>query len=586
MAKHDRDLLSAVVIGFVSIFCFLMSYTEAFASIGEGEAPSSPQTTPPANGLALQGARVIVKYKASVSHHDVRTGERARQLGRHLGVSISRGRMLGDRMQGIHASDLSSSELVKRLEKHPDVEWAVVDERKSYRNLPNDPLFPGNQASSKPAVGQWYLRSPDAEAVSAINAQGAWTITTGSRDLTVAVLDTGVIFSHPDLSGKLRPGYDFVSSVLDAIDGSGRDADPSDPGDWTPASFCKRGDASQVSSWHGTKVSSLIGAMTNNGFGMASVGHNVFVNPIRVLGRCGGFDSDIIAGMYWAAGLSSDVGLNDAVFFPNPFPARVMNLSFGSSGACNPAYREAIQRLNLEGVVVVAAAGNDAGLAVGSPANCPGVIAVAGLRHRGTKVGYSNLGPEVTVSAPAGNCVNLTGDCLYPLIAATDTGKTIPLESTFSNSTNATVGTSFSAPLVAGAVALMLSANPSLSVSEITSMLRQTARPFPASGADADVSQCIAPSAAEQLECYCNASTCGAGMLDVAAAVTLASQRLMQSKPTANVEPSPSTGNTSVSPTADRGGGGIESALLTSVLLIVSILVVVARLIRLQRRSR
>lgn len=586
MAEVERSLAGACIAVVLAVTCSVIGFSDSVAAASQAENPSSMEHSAAANGSELFSARVVVRYKSSVSNQDVRSGERVRQLSRHTGISLKHGRMLGERVQSIHAIDVSSNELVKRLEKHPDIEWVVVDERKSYRNLPNDPLFPGNQASSKPTVGQWYLRSPDAEAIAAINAQGAWTITTGNRDLNVAVLDTGVVFSHPDLNGKLRPGYDFVSSVSDAVDGSGRDADPSDPGDWTPASFCRRGDSAQSSSWHGTKIASLIGAMTNNGFGMASVGNNVFVNPVRVLGRCGGFDSDIIAAMYWAAGLSSDVGLGDPVTFPNPYPARVMNLSFGSPGPCTVLYRDAIQRLSQEGIVVVAAAGNDAGLAVSSPANCPGVIAVAGLRHRGTKVGYSNLGPEVTLSAPAGNCVNLTGDCLYPLIAATNTGKTTPLENTFSDSTNSTVGTSFSAPLVAGAVALILSANPKLSVAEVTTILRQSARPFPSSGADATVNNCVAPSATEQLECYCTSLTCGAGMLDVTAAVTLASQRLNQSSPSVNVNSSAPTDESLTSPISDRAGGGIGSALATIGLLIASLIVIASRFLRSRWRTQ
>ena len=84
-----------------------------------------------------------------------------------------------------------------------------------------------------------------------------------------------------------------------------------------------------------------------------------------------------------------------------------IRISFvADDGSCSAAYRDAIAAVNAAGAVVVASAGNSTGHAVGTPANCPGVIAVGGLRHAGTKVGYSDLGPEISISAPAGNCIN------------------------------------------------------------------------------------------------------------------------------------------------------------------------------------
>jgi serine protease len=178
-------------------------------------------------------------------------------------------------------------------------------------------------------VGQWYLRAPDSTFVSAINALGAWAFSTGSKQVTVAVLDTGVRPDHPDLNRKLHAGYDFLSDISGANDGSGRDPDASDPGD-----FARRGDCGNpqfmASSWHGTQVAGIVGAATDNGLGIAGVGRDVMVLPVRVLGACGGTDSDIIAAMRWAAGLSSDVGGASPV--ANQNPAKVINLSLGSAG--------------------------------------------------------------------------------------------------------------------------------------------------------------------------------------------------------------------------------------------------------------
>ena len=245
---------------------------------------------------------------------------------------------------------------------------------------------------------------------------------------------------------------------------------------------------------------------------MASVGRDTMVLPVRVLGRCGGDDADILAAMLWAAGLSS----NPVV---NPHPARVLNLSFGSAGACSAAYRSVLAQLAAAGVTVVSSAGNDEGLAVSTPANCAGVLAVAGVRHTGTKVGFSSLGPEVAIAAPAGNCVNASGTCLYPLVTTTNAGTTVPAANTYSSGSSASLGTSFSAPLVAGSAALMLSVNPSLTPAQLKQQLQSSARAFPASGAAASVTACHAPNTTAQDECYCTTTTCGAGLLDAAAAV-------------------------------------------------------------------
>lgn len=466
-------------------------------------------------------ARVIVKFKAestlmrALSANSVAAPpQHAQALSTRLGVSLTDGRAIGARAQVVKATGMSSAELAERLAAQSDVEYAVVDERKYAFAAPNDSLY-GPQATTTPAAGQWYLRAPNSSTIvnatsvlSAINAEAAWNITNGSSSVVVAVLDTGVRLDHPDLAPKLRPGYDFIHDTTTSKDGDGADADPTDPGDFG----C--GDA--TSSWHGTQTAGLIGAATNNGIGMAGAGRDVMLLPVRVLGCGGGYDSDIQAGMLWAAGLS-------ATPTPNAYPSKVINLSLGSDGVCNAQYRDIVTQLNNAGVVVVAAAGND-GIAVGTPANCPGVIAVAGLRHAGTKVGYSDLGPEIALAAPAGNCVNATGTCLYPLLTTSNSGSTTPVTnaaggSIYTSGANPTLGTSFSAPLVAGTVGLMFSANPTLTPAQVLAALKSTARPFPVNGAGVGVSACTAPSATAQAECYCTILTCGAGMLDAGQAV-------------------------------------------------------------------
>ncbi len=513
------------------------------ASAAPAANERGPQRHPAAPAAEdAQAARVIVKYRAdsrlmralavaprgapsaaaSAAPSATATArpQHAASLAARLSLPLVDGPVLGGRTQALRSVGLSSSQLAARLAAQPDVEWAVPDLRRRLTAVPNDPYFGAGQASITPSAGQWYLRAPDSTFVSAVNAVGAWDVTPGSPSITVAVLDTGVRPNHPDLVGKLHPGRDFIVDRVTANDGGGRDPDPSDPGDWTDFGECSGGEAAQPSSWHGTQVAGLVGAATDNAVGMAGAGRNVMVLPVRVLGRCGGYDSDIIAGMRWAAGLSSD-----PVF--NLHPARVVNLSLGSPGACLASYADAVAELAAAGVTVVAAVGNDTGTAVGVPANCPGAIAVAGVRHSGTKVGYSSLGPESAIAAPAGNCVNLTGACLYPLLTTTNSGSTAPGADTYSDSNDATLGTSFASPIVAGTVALMLSANPSLTPAQVRTALQATARPFPSTGAEPDVVTCRAPDATEQIECYCTIGTCGAGLLDAAAAVAMSTPAAM-----------------------------------------------------------
>ena len=496
-------------------------------SSGGSQAPTPTERGLPVIDRPAESAqaRVIVKYKTdgalmrSAAAGRTRYGHpfHAAALSQRFGLRISDGRVLGPRTQSLHAPGLSSARLAAQLTTDPDVEWAVPDQRRYVRALTNDPFLGGGQALITPTAGQWYLRAPDATGVSAINAVGAWDSTTGSPLVTVAVIDTGVR-PHAELASKLHPGYDFIHTDAVAHDGDGRDADASDPGDFETAIDCAGGLPSD-SSWHGTKVAGLIGATTNDGIGMASVGRDVMILPVRVLGRCGGFDSDIIAAMRWAGGLTSEVGFGASVSVANAHPAQVINMSLGSPGSCPASYRDAIAELNQIGVTVVVSAGNENGLAVNTPANCAGALAVGGLRHTGTKVGYSSVGPQVAIAAPAGNCVNSSGPCLFPLLTTSNSGSTVAIADSYSDSTNATIGTSFAAPLVAGTVGLMLSVNPGMTPAHVRQALQSSAGSFVTSGADPAVTSCRAPDLFTQIECYCTRSTCGAGMLNAALAV-------------------------------------------------------------------
>lgn len=512
----------------------------ALAAAGSLLALTAPAGSAVRQRLAAQAGddagpgRVIVTYRSTrASALSARVQAQAngplreaQALNQRHALDLRDGRTVAPQTQVLISDTLNSAQLRERLAADPDVESVVIDQRRHAHAAPNDPLYADLQPNaSTPTAGQWYLRPPAGTVVSSINAQAAWDTTTGSSSVVVAVLDTGVRPEHPDLAGKLLPGLDFVHTAAVGNDGDGVDGDPSDPGDWLTSadktnsmfSSCDVTD----SSWHGTQTAALVGAATNNGVGMASVGRHVMVLPVRVLGKCGGFDSDIIAGMRWAAGLAVSGAPT------NPNPAKVINLSLGSVGTCESTgstYTGTIATLNDMGVVVVVSAGND-DKAINSPANCAGAIAVTGLRHVGTKSGYSSLGPQAWIAAPGGNCVTTDPNaiCQYPILSATNSGAQGPASSIYtSGEREVGLGTSFSAPLVAGSAALMLAANPTLTAAQVRSLLGSTARTFPVSGGAPGTAQCAAPGATVQEECYCTTSTCGAGMLDTAAAVRAA----------------------------------------------------------------
>ena len=519
-------------------------------------APPGQAAGPSANAPAVSAAdgEVIVGFKAQASvlrKHalsarapaaTVQTAlaQRAASLGQRMGRTLESGAAVGEGVQIMRSPGMDATTLARQLAADPDVAYAVPNGRKYRVAAPNDPLYAASTSAVRPNgpdSGQWYLRAPDTTIKSAINIEAAWARTTGSANVVVAVLDTGVRFEHPDLGrvangGQLLPGYDTVANSVVANDGDGRDADPSDPGDWVTSADASGSTFSGCdvsgSSWHGTSTAALVAAAANTSpaTGMAGTAPGVRVLPVRVLGKCFGSDSDILAGMRWAAGISVS-GIDD-----NRNPAKVINMSLGGTGACSAAYQAAVDEIVARGVTIVAAAGNSAGGPVSEPANCRGVVAVLALRHAGSKVGFSDLGPEITIAAPGGNCINITSGspCLYPILSATNTGSQGPVGSGWTNSFDITVGTSFSSPLVAGVVALMVSQQPSLSPAQIRTALQSSARPFPTTGADngpsdpTPVSQCRAPvSGVDQSQCYCNTSFCGAGMLDAGQAVAAVS---------------------------------------------------------------
>ncbi len=358
--------------------------------------------------------------------------------------------------------------------------------------MPNDPGY-----ATWP--GQWHYQPPGGINRGGADVPAAWELTLGSGTVSVAVIDTG-IRPHADLQ-RLLPGYDFISSTTISNDGNGRDTDATDPGDYAAVGACGSGSPARNSSWHGTHVAGTIAALMNNGLYGTGIAPNVRILPVRALGRCGGYTSDIIDGIRWAAGI-------DVPGAPrNLNPARVINLSLGSAGRCSAAFQSAVNDAMARGAILVAAAGNAGANSVYQPANCSGVIAVTAHAIDGDNADYANIGAETTISAPGGGCGTLSMTCASgyttdgPLVYSLgNTGATRP------QADNASLksGTSMATPHVVGTIALMLSVNPSLTRAEVTSLLRSAARPF------APGTTCTLPE---------NAGLCGAGLLDARAAL-------------------------------------------------------------------
>lgn len=362
--------------------------------------------------------------------------------------------------------------LLASLRADPDVLWAEPDyirHRSGDPVTPSDPLFPK----------QWALPL--------VRAPQAWSRTTGSTAVTVAIIDTGWV-KHPELSDRVVGGYDFITDPLNAGDGDGRDPDPTDVGDATDGS----------SGLHGTHVAGIIGATSNNATGVAGLDWSCRLLMVRTLGiRKGtGIDSDISDAIRWAAGLHVG-GVPD-----NANPAQVLNLSFGGAGY-SQSMQDAIHDAVGAGAIVIAAAGNEGIDARGdSPAGLDGVIAVGAVDTSGLQAGYSNFGSAVALMAPGGSPLRdpTTGQPMGVLstIALVGSGFTYTYYA----------GTSQAAPFVAAAASLMKGVDPRMDASAARRLLAASADPS---------AQCRNPNDPTQ-------PGCGAGLLDVDAAIVLATR--------------------------------------------------------------
>ena len=324
---------------------------------------------------------------------------------------------------------------IRSLREDPEVEYAEPNFIRKPCVSPNDPAF----------ELQWHYQL--------INLPEAWDITTGSAEITVAVLDSGILSGHPDLGARLTDGYDFVSQIDNANDGDGRDPDPEDPGDDPEG---------ESSSFHGTHVAGTLGASTNNDLGVAGVTWNTSIMPLRVLGLEGGTDADVAQAIRYAVGLNNNAGT-----VPER-AAHIINMSFGGPGF-SQTVQDAVLDARAEGAILVAAAGNESTRQAYYPASLDGVISVSAVDLNLQKATYSNFGSFVDVAAPGGDTsADLNGDGFGDGVLSTLGNDQGEFFYRFYQ------GTSMATPHVAGVLALMLAVNPNLTPTDIDQLLAGT----------------------------------------------------------------------------------------------------------------
>jgi len=394
---------------------------------------------------------------------------------------------------------------IKQLRQQPDVEYAEPNYIRQSTLVPVDQFYPL----------QWHYPL--------INLPQAWDITTGDNNVTVAVIDTGVLTAHPDLQGQLVAGYDFVSDPANANDGNGIDADPNDPGDSSTGS----------SSFHGTHVAGTVAAATNNASGVAGSSWATRIMPLRALGQFGGTSYDIRQAIRYAAGLSNDSGTTLAQ------PVDIINLSLGGEGFSQQE-QDLFNLVRNQGSLVIAAAGNNASSTPFYPASYNNVVSVSAIDINRQRAPYSNFGAFVDVAAPGGDSTqDVNGDGNPDGVLSTggdDSGGNLQLNYRFLQ------GTSMAVPHVAGVAALMKAVTPGLTPAQFDSLLAggQITQDLGTAGRDDEF---------------------GFGMIDAHLAVVAAQGGISPVPPTLTVSPNAlnfgSLGNTAILSVSNAGGGSL-----------------------------
>ncbi|MFF8672962.1 S8 family serine peptidase [Streptomyces sp. NPDC015242] len=448
------------LISVAAVSAALLTAAPAAVAVAQESAPT-PSAVPAAQTEAAPGTtaeRLIVGYKsgATEAKSDKAAASDAAAKAEKTGEDVGFQRRLGTGAAlvdlGTGPTRASVADVVAAYRADPQVAYVVPDRlNKPAAVTPNDTDY----------GKQWDLF----ESTAGMNVPTAWDTSTGTG-VTVAVIDTGYV-AHSDLAANIVGGYDFISDTAVSVDGNGRDSNPADPGDWYNAGECGAGVPASNSSWHGTHVAGTIAAATHNGKGIAGIAYGAKISPVRVLGKCGGYDSDIIDAITWASGGTvSGVPANTNV-------AKVINMSLGGGGACSTATQSAINGAVNRGTTVVVAAGNEnTNASSSSPANCANVITVAATNRAGSRASYSNYGTVVDIAAPGGETRTTTAN---GILSTLNSGTKTPSTENYAYYQ----GTSMATPHVAGLAALMKSANSALTPAQIESAIKTNARPLP-----------------------------------------------------------------------------------------------------------
>ena len=440
------------------------------------QAPLAMVSNTPTTALstnANQTQQILVRYDASATVQALTNGSQISTMMQDADVKYVRQMGTGHKVYKLPAniSEAEKAQFIAELSAESGV-LSVEEDRWMY------PMFTPNDAFYSE---QWHYY----ESTGGANLPDAWDQTTG-EGVVVAVIDTGSTL-HADLNDNLIGGYDMIADSSIGRDGNGRDSDWRDSGD-----YCAQTGGN--SSWHGTHVAGTIAAETNNGTGVAGVAFGAKILTLRALGACGGRTSDIADSIIWAAGGS--VPGTPA----NANPAQVINMSLGGSGSCDSVTQSAINLARNRGATIVVAAGNEnRNASQATPANCSGVVTVAATTRSGGRASFSNFGNVVDLAAPG-----------QDIASTVDEGTRNPAGDSYARYS----GTSMAAPHVAGVAALLYAADPSITPTEVESILKSTARNFPAS-----------------------CSGCGTGIVDAVAALAALDSG---STPT----PPPSSGDT------------------------------------------
>jgi hypothetical protein len=500
-------------------------------------APHRSADRPAPAAETVVASRLIIRFAAEAESGRLASRAEAesalRAIGRSLGAAFAYSHPTAGLSHVVRwrapseGGDLEG--LLRDLRADPRVSQVEVDGVVRRALTPNDELY----ADAREIL--WNLKAPSGARAGGMNLPIAWDRTRGAG-VTVAVLDTG-IERHADLDVNVLPnGYDFIRADVDgafrvANDGDGLDPDPTDEGDWIAAADLAfpvfTGCAVANSSWHGMSMAGVIAAIGNNNVGQPGVAFEAKILPVRVLGKCKGYQTDIADAIRWASGAQPESGTWAALGVPtNITPARVINLSLSGSGTCPSFMQSAINAARAAGAVVVVATGNDGAApaigasTIGSPANCDGVIAVTSHTIEGDRMTIANWGPGTDLSAPGGGACSQLGGCLPHGTLGANGTVWRELWSTRNDGTTiyqdpppdrlplwfGPAGTSVSAAHTSGAAALLLSAMPSLNPEGVESILKTSTRAFPAGT-------------------YCwvfeiGTLNCGYGMLDATSAMT------------------------------------------------------------------